>query len=195
MSKRLQALALIAAVPLLIGFVVLVAANGEEGDAGAGNPESQAADYEQAFSSAPAPIAALHDQANELIPGGLDAFEAELRRLDGYPVVANLWASWCGPCRAEFPYFQRQAAERAEAVAFLGVDSRDSDDAARTFLEQLPVPYPSISDPDGEIWTDLGAVGLPATAYYDANGELVHLKQGEYRSEDELADDIERYAR
>ncbi|HSI80769.1 MAG TPA: TlpA disulfide reductase family protein [Solirubrobacterales bacterium] len=195
MSKRLQALALVAAVPLVVAVTVVLAGSGEEGDPGAANPESQAPDYERAFSSAPAPIAALYEQANELLSGGLDAFDSELRRLDGYPVVANLWASWCGPCRSEFPYFQRQSAERADSVAFIGVDSRDSDDAARTFLEQLPVPYPSISDPDGEVWTDLGAVGLPATAFYDAGGELVHLKQGEYRSEDELAADIERYAR
>lgn len=195
MSKPLQALLLVAAVPVVIAITVVLAGSGSDGDPGAGNPESQAPDYEQAFSSSPPPIAALFEQANELIPGGLDAFEAELRKLDGYPVVANLWASWCGPCRSEFPYFQRQSAEHADAVAFLGVDSRDSDAAARTFLEQLPVPYPSVSDPDGEVWDDLLARGLPSTAFYGPDGELVHLKQGEYRSEDELAADVARYAR
>jgi len=195
MSRRLQALALVAALPIVLVLAFWLGSSGEDGDAGAGNPASQAPDYDQAFAGAPPPIAALFRQANELIPGGLEAFDDELGRLEGYPVVANLWASWCGPCRSEFPFFQRQAAEHADEVAFLGVDSRDSDDAARTFLEQLPLPYPSVADPEGEVWNDVGAVGLPVTVFYDSDGRTVHLKHGEYRSEDELAADIDRYSR
>ena len=71
--------------------------------------------------------------------------------LRGYPVVVNVWASWCGPCRFEFPHFQRAAAAYGKRVAFLGIDSQDSDDAAATFLREEPVPYPSYTDPDEEI--------------------------------------------
>jgi thiol-disulfide isomerase/thioredoxin len=147
------------------------------------------------LAGAPAPLAALHAQANRLLPGGVEAYEERIARLRGYPVVVNVWASWCGPCRFEFPHLQRAAAEYGRRVAFLGVDSQDSDDAARTFLREEPVPYPSYTDPDKAIAASIGAdLGLPDTAFYDRRGGLVHLKQGPYSEWAELRADLERYA-
>jgi len=163
-------------------------------DPGASGPASAATDYERALADAPPALADLYSQGSALLPGGLEAYHEQLDELRGHPVVVNVWAAWCGPCREEFPYFQSQAAKRGEQVAFLGVDSQDSEDAARTFLEDFPVPYPSVSDPGRDVERELGVVGLPATAFYDAEGELVHLKQGPYTEEDELAADIRRYA-
>ena len=150
-------------------------------------------DYEKALAGAPAPLAALHKQGNELLPGGVDAYrESASRRCEGYPVVVNVWASWCGPCRFEFPTLQQLSAAYGKRVAFLGVDSEDSDDAASTFLDEEPVPYPSYSDPDEEIAEEIGAtLGLPDTAFYDRRGELCYLKQGPYTEHRELAADIE----
>ena len=81
-------------------------------------------------------------------------------------------------------------------VAFLGIDSQDSEDAAATFLEGHPLPYPSIADPDGEFsdWVDTALVGIPNTLFFDREGELVYVKQGPFVDEAELAADIERYA-
>ena len=166
-----------------------------EGQDGAGNPESRATDYEEALADAPRPLAALYEQANELLPGGVGAYEERLAELRGYPVVVNKWASWCGPCRFEFPHFQELAAERGAEIAFLGVNSKDSEDAARTFLEQLPVPYPSYFDPDHEIGDLFKAREFPVTAFYDSSGELVYVRRGAYASKEELAADIDRYAR
>jgi cytochrome c biogenesis protein CcmG/thiol:disulfide interchange protein DsbE len=165
-------------------------------DDGGGNPDSRATDYERALAGAPPPLAALYAQGNELLGGGVDAYEERLAELRGYPVVVNKWASWCGPCRVEFPYFQELAAERGERIAFLGVNSNDSEDAARTFLEQLPVPYPSYSDPGHEIGDLLeGAREFPTTGFYDSRGDLVYVRRGGYASKQDLAADIERYAR
>ena len=148
------------------------------------------------LAGAPAPLAKLHDQGARLLPGGVGAFRARLRGLRGYPVVVNKWASWCGPCRAEFPHFRNQALRRGKRIAFLGVDTNDNDAAARRFLRRYPVSYPSYSDPEGEIARTLGgAVAFPATAYYDARGKLVTVHQGGYRTERDLAADIDRYAR
>ena len=61
------------------------------------------------------------------------------KELRGHPVVVNKWGSWCGPCRAEFPYFQRQAIEHGKKVAFLGVDGKDNDANAEEFLKEFPV--------------------------------------------------------
>jgi cytochrome c biogenesis protein CcmG/thiol:disulfide interchange protein DsbE len=152
-------------------------------------------DYAKVLAGSPAPLAALHRQANELLPGGVDAYEERIAALRGYPAVVNVWASWCGPCRFEFPHFQRAAADYGKRVAFLGIDSQDSDEAAATFLDEAPVPYPSYTDPDKDLADGIGAsLGLPDTAFYDRDGELVHLKQGPYDDIGELRADIERYA-
>jgi cytochrome c biogenesis protein CcmG/thiol:disulfide interchange protein DsbE len=152
-------------------------------------------DYAKALAGSPPPLAALHRQANELLGGGQDAYEERIGALRGYPAVVNVWASWCGPCRFEFPHFQQAAAEYGKRVAFLAVDKQDSDDAAATFLQEAPVPYPSYTDPDEEIAESLGAsLGLPDTAFYDRGGKLVYLKQGPYPELAELRADIRRYA-
>ncbi len=154
---------------LLLLTVLAVAGCGSstEGDYGGQHP-----DYAKALAGSPPALAALHRQADDLLPGGKSAYEARLAKLRGYPAVVNVWASWCGPCRFEFQNFQHAAAGFGRRVAFLGVDSEDSDDAASTFLEEAPVPYPSYTDPDKEIAESIGAShGYPDTAFYDRRGQ------------------------
>jgi cytochrome c biogenesis protein CcmG, thiol:disulfide interchange protein DsbE len=164
------------------------------GDSGAGNPESAAVDYKQALADAPPPLAKLYADGDALIPGGVDELHSQLAALRGHPVVVNAWASWCGPCRFEFPVFQKVAAAEGDRVAFLGVDSYDDDAAAETFLEELPLPYPSVTDPDKQIFDEWDLRGLPATAFYDSSGERAYVRPGPYSSEDDLIADIRRYA-
>lgn len=167
-------------------------------DDGAGNPRSRLSVEEatRPLEGAPAPLAEIRGQANQLLGGGQKAFAERLRELRGIPVVVNKWASWCGPCRLEFPFFQSQAAERGDEIAFLGVDSDDSEGAARTFLDQLPLPYPSYSDPDTEIAKLIEArLGFPSTVIYDSGGEIAYTRPGGYADEGELAADIDRFAR
>jgi cytochrome c biogenesis protein CcmG/thiol:disulfide interchange protein DsbE len=176
---------------LAIACLASLAACGDDG----GDFASKPPDYDKALEGAPGPLAALYAQPNALLGGGADAFERRLAELRGYPVVVNKWASWCGPCRFEFPFFQRLSAKLGKRVAFIGVDSDDSDDAARTFLSEFPVPYPSYSDPDQDIAALFKAtLGFPSTAFYDSSGELVYTKQGGYASQQELLADIRRHA-
>lgn len=131
-----------------------------------------------------------------MLDGGTDAYSAKLEELRGTPVVVNKWASWCGPCRLEFPYLQQEAVQHGKHVAFLGILSNDSEAAAKTFLEELPLPYPSYNDPDSEIAAEIRApAAFPATAFYDSSGELVFTHQGVYPDQKTLAADIDRYAR
>lgn len=175
----------------LIALVIGIAGCGsEEGDSGGGHP-----DYAKALAGAPAPLAALHSQADELLSGGRDAYESRIEALRGFPAVVNVWASWCGPCRFEFPSFQQVSAKYGKKVAFLAINNQDSDAAAETFLGEQPVPYPSYTDPDNEIADSIGASrGLPDTAFYSPEGKLLFLKQGPYDDEAELQEDLERYA-
>ena len=175
---------------LLLLCGILLAACGDDG---AGNPESAAVDYDKALTGAPPKLAALYAQGDAVLPGGLGAYEEKLDELRGTPTVVNVWASWCGPCRFEFPYFQQVAAEDGDEVAFLGVLTEDEEPNARDFLEQLPLPYPSIDDPDKEILRELGGVGPPITAFYDRGGELAFVHHGPYSSADDLRADIDRY--
>jgi cytochrome c biogenesis protein CcmG, thiol:disulfide interchange protein DsbE len=165
------------------------------GSSGGGSSDGAHPDYARALRGAPAPLAALYKQGNELLPGGTDAFEKRITELRGYPVIANVWASWCGPCQFEFPVLQKLSARYGKRVAFLGVNSEDDEAAAKTFLREEPVPYPSYSDGDKAIAHSLGAsVGLPDTAFFDQHGKLVYLKQGPYAHDSELEEDVRHYA-
>jgi cytochrome c biogenesis protein CcmG, thiol:disulfide interchange protein DsbE len=180
------------AVPVL-ACVLLI------GGCGSSQPKSAAPRPDvarKALAGSPAPLASLHSQAGRLLDGGADAFRARLRTLRGHPVVVNKWASWCGPCRSEFPFFQRLSVERGRRIAFLGVDGNDNEAAAKRFLRQLPVSYPSYKDPNLKVSAVFNGVqAFPSTAFYDRRGRLSFLHQGAYATERKLAQDIARYAR
>jgi cytochrome c biogenesis protein CcmG/thiol:disulfide interchange protein DsbE len=195
-SPPLRAQRILVALTLLATVALTGCFGSDSSDSGLdpGNAE-QAPDYTAMVEKAPGPLADLYAEGGTLLDGGLDAYEQKIAALGGYPVVVNKWASWCGPCRIEFPAFQQQAAARGDEVAFLGVDVQDDAAAADTFLKGHPLPYPSFADPDPDISAAVGAdFGTPATIFYDASGKIVHVKTGQYTDESELAADIDRYA-
>jgi thiol-disulfide isomerase/thioredoxin len=167
------------------------------GGCGGEQPRSAASagELEAALKGAPAALGRLYSRPNQVVDGGTAAFRRQLEELRGYPVVVNKWASWCHPCRSEFPFFQRIAAAEGKQVAFLAVDSLDSRDGAQRFLKRYPVPYPSYFDPDGKIARLFrGDRVSPPTAFFDRRGQLVLTKQGQYSSAQALAADVARYA-
>ena len=188
------------ALALLVAVVVTLAGcGGLESDPQPGADRATAVrgqDGRSLARGAPPELAAVYARGGQLLEGGPKAFRAQLDELRGYPVVVNKWASWCGPCRAELPYFRAQALERGRRIAFLASNTNDSDGAATQFLDELPLPFPSYSDPNGDIAQIFqAAVAFPSTAFYGRDGRLATVKQGVYASEDELAADIDRYAR
>jgi len=187
-------LAIGALAVLAVLVVGLIQAGGGESTTPAA-PPAAAAEQTAQLEGAPEPLAALHAQANQLLGGGPDAFKDRLGELKGYPVVVNKWASWCGPCRAEFPAFRKAALEHGKEVAFLGVDSNDNRADAQKFLRENPVSYPSYEDPGGEVSQVFNAAAaFPATVFYDRRGKLSYLHQGQYLSAAKLEQDIRRYA-
>ena len=148
------------------------------------------------LAGAPAPLAALHGEASTLLDGGakaVDARIADLRRA-GYAVVVNKWAAWCGPCRLEFPVFQRVSVKLGKRVAFLGLDGKDDHDAARRFLAQIPLSYPSYKDPNERAAHALDAgTFYPTTVFVDRQGRRT-VHQGPYDDDATLERDIARYA-
>jgi cytochrome c biogenesis protein CcmG/thiol:disulfide interchange protein DsbE len=106
--------------------------------------------------------------------------------LGGMPTVVNVWATWCGPCRAELPHFQWLHATAGDRVRVLGVLYEDDPDAGLAFAKKLGVRFPSVVDGDGELKKS-GAVGLPATFFVAGDGTTT-VKLGEVNSRAELRD-------
>jgi cytochrome c biogenesis protein CcmG/thiol:disulfide interchange protein DsbE len=130
------------------------------------------------------------------LPGGVDAFQKKLEKERGKPIVVNKWASWCGPCRLEFPLFRKQAEKRKGEVVFIGVNSNDNRGDAEEFLKEEPVPFKHFEDPKLEIAATFNAVqAFPSTAFYNSRGELEFVHQGPYTTEKQLSEAIDRYAR
>lgn len=106
---------------------------------------------------------------------------------DGNVLVINVWADWCAPCRREQPQLVRLA-ERFEGrgVRFLGINYQDDRDAAKAWVREFGVPYPSLFDPSGRSAVDLGFPALPDTYVVDPGGTVRWVVYGE-TDERELA--------
>lgn len=179
-----------------LGVVVVIGltqAGQKDGSATtAGHFDLQAA--KEKLTAAPGALGGLYAQANELLGGGKPAFEKRLSALRGHPVVVNKWASWCVPCQSEFPVFESVAAKEGTKVAFLGVNGKDVDAAARRFLAKRPLPFPSYTDPDETIARSLEIPqNYPMTVLLDRRGKMAYIHAGPYRDDAALERDIERY--
>lgn len=124
----------------------------------------------------PATVAALPNTDAE-------SFRSLMGQLRGTPVVVNLWASWCVPCKAEMPRLAT-AATRHPGVQFVGVDTLDSREGAEAFIAEFSVPFPSLFDPEGAVRTELEGFGLPVTVFFDADGEQFAKVEGELSQSD-----------
>ena len=97
----------------------------------------------------------------------------------GMVVVLNFWASDCGPCRAESGDLQAASVALAgQGVQFLGLDVKDSQDAARAFNQARQITYPSIYDPAGQTMVSVRgfpSAATPSTIVLDRAGRVAHI--------------------
>lgn len=102
----------------------------------------------------------------------LEQFEGMLVGQRGRPVVVNIWASWCAPCRTEMPLLDDAARSYGSEVVILGVASKDDPAEARRFLEDLGITYPNVFDASGQVRVALGLTAYPTTYVFGADGRL-----------------------
>lgn len=127
-----------------------------------------------------------------LVDGGwpeVAAFVAESAAA-GEATVVNIFASWCAPCERELPLLLATSAE-TEGVRWLGVASEDRRQDAEPFVERLEVTWPSVLDRTATTHVALEGIGMPTTAFFDADGRLASVATGDLDA-DELADELAR---
>jgi thiol-disulfide isomerase/thioredoxin len=115
----------------------------------------------------------------ELTFRALDGTPVPLAALRGKPVVVNLWATWCPPCRREMPVLQQAQAKHGE-VHFVFLNQGETAERVQRWLATQPQPLRNVLlDPHGELGAQRGHRALPTTLFFDAQGRLVDTRVGE----------------
>ncbi|NYG58996.1 thiol-disulfide isomerase/thioredoxin [Nocardioides daedukensis] len=150
-------------------------------------------------------IAECEPGTDEHVDGGLPEVtlpclgggeSVDLSTLRG-PMVVNLWAAWCGPCRREMPMLEEFHAKWNGKVAVLGIDYNDTQTSnAMQLAIDSGVTYPLLADPQTELALKdplPNIRGLPFTVLVDANGKVVHQEYAEIKSLGQLEDMVEKH--
>ena len=123
-----------------------------------------------------------------IVPSG---GEASLADYEGGWVLANVWASWCNPCRDEAPLLERFARDHRGNVAVVGIDTQDNTNDALDFVDEFGLTYDQLHDGSGDYADEIGTTGVPETILIDPDGDVAYHVPGAV-TEPILRDQIER---
>ena len=104
------------------------------------------------------------------------------RDFAGKPLIINVWGSWCAPCRSEASELVEANEALGDDVGWLGINTRDTEAAARAFERAFEITWPSLSDPDGVLLLQFGQLppkAIPSTVVLDDEGRVAARVLGE----------------
>ena len=107
-----------------------------------------------------------------------DGSEGSLADFRGEPLVVNFFASWCAPCRAELPDLEAVHVASGDRLQFVGVNHDVDDTSWLSFVDETEITFPTVFQPNQELFAYLGLLGMPSTVLVDADGEVVHRFSG-----------------
>jgi len=118
----------------------------------------------------------------------LDGEQMSLRDHRGQVVLVNFWATWCDPCRAEFPDIQAvYEARQGEGFTVLGVNSHETRGAIAPFVKAMGATYPILLDENGRVAKTYRPVGLPMSVLVDQEG-IIQVRHVGLLTRDQLED-------
>ncbi len=135
-------------------------------------PGSQSAALDAApVAGHPAPDFALQTLAGDTL---------RLSDFKGQPVLINFWATWCPPCRAEFPDFQRAYIDNIDNLVIIGINNTPTDqpDRVADFVAEMGVTFPIVLDESGDVAETYNVLGLPTSIFIDRDGIVNELFTG-----------------
>lgn len=132
------------------------------------------------------------DSLPDLELATLDGGSIDLAAQRDTPLVLNLWATWCAPCRRELPAFDRVSQDAADEVTIVGVNQGDDIEAASSMIDELGIGFSQALDSSSELSRELAITSMPSTIFVSTSGEVVETHPGEL-SVDQLTALLEKH--
>jgi cytochrome c biogenesis protein CcmG, thiol:disulfide interchange protein DsbE len=113
--------------------------------------------------------------------------EVRLAGLRGKPMMINVWAQWCGPCREEAPYLAEVAKANKSDLEIVGIDHNDPrPELAIEFAQLVGWKYPQLADPAVVLRAELQITGPPQTFFVRSDGTIAYRHAGPFRSAEQI---------
>jgi len=144
--------------------------------------------FQNAASNRPTTVK-IGDPAPEINVQSMTGDQISLTKLQGRPVLVNFWATWCGPCRQEFPALVRKYNQyKDQGFVIVGVNTQDenSDDGVLTFMRNSLVTFPIVRDPQDQFSRMYRINGLPTSIFIDKSGIVRDIVVGGPMTDDFL---------